>query len=232
MVSVTVRTILEDNEIKPNKIRYYLERKDPEFESKIHDVLLVYKQIEMCFDKEGNLLIDMDEPKTVTVSYDEKPGIQALKNIAPDLPPAPGHGKVSRDYEYKRPVTLYLLAGMDLLTGEIIPLVSDTHKSSDFITWLQKLDAKYPEHDTIRLVLDNHSTHTSKETQRYLATRPGRFEFIYTPKHGSSMYLIESFFGKMGKQCLKGIRVNSKEELEERIYQYIAEVNEYPVVYH
>ena len=108
MVSVTVRTILEDNEIKPNKIRYYLERKDPEFESKIHDVLLVYKQIEMCFDKEGNLLIDMDEPKTVTVSYDEKPGIQALKNIAPDLPPAPGHGKVSRDYEYKRPVTLYL----------------------------------------------------------------------------------------------------------------------------
>ncbi len=44
--------------------------------------------------------------------------------------------------------------------------------------------------------------------------------------------LIESFFGKMGKQYLKGIRVNSKEELEKRIYQYIAEVNEHPVVYH
>lgn len=228
----TVRAILEGNEIKPNKIRYYLERKDPEFDSKMHDVLLVYKQIEMCFDKDGNLVIDMDEPKTVTISYDEKPGIQALKNIAPDLPPTQGHGTVGRDYEYKRLGTLSLLAGMDLLTGEIIPLVSDSHKSSDFITWLRKLDEKYPAQDTIRLVLDNHSAHTSKETQRYLATRPGRFEFVFTPKHGSWLNLIESFFGKMGKQCLKGIRVNSKEELEERIYQYIAEVNEHPVVYH
>lgn len=228
----TVRSILEGNEIKPNKISYYLERKDPEFESKMHDVLLVYKQIEMCFDQEGNLVIDMEEPKTVTVSYDEKPGIQALKNIAPDLPPTQAHGTVGRDYEYKRLGTLSLLAGMDLLTGKIIPLVSDTHKSSDFISWLRKLDAKYPEHDTIRLVLDNHSAHTSKETQRYLATRPGRFEFVFTPKHGSWLNLIESFFGKMGKQCLKGIRVDSKDELEERIYQYIAEINEHPVVYH
>lgn len=228
----TVRSILEGNEIKPNKISYYLERKDPEFETKMHGVLLVYKQVEMCFDKEGNLVINMEEPKTVTVSYDEKPGIQALKNIAPDLPPAQTHGTVGRDYEYKRLGTLSLLAGMDLLTGEIIPLVSDTHKSSDFISWLRKLDAKYPEHDTIRLVLDNHSAHTSKETQKYLATRPGRFEFVFTPKHGSWLNLIESFFGKMGKQCLKGIRVDSKEELEERIYQYIAEINEHPVVYH
>lgn len=228
----TVRAILEGNEIKPNKIRYYLERKDPEFDSKMHDVLLVYKQIEMCFDKDGSLAIDMDEPKTVTISYDEKPGIQAIKNTAPDLPPTQGHGTVGRDYEYKRLGTLSLLAGMDLLTGEIIPLVSDSHKSSDFITWLRRLDEKYPVQDTIRLVLDNHSAHTSKETQRYLATRPGRFEFVFTPKHGSWLNLIESFFGKMGKQCLKGIRVNSKEELEERIYQYIAEVNEHPVVYH
>lgn len=125
-----------------------------------------------------------------------------------------------------------LLAGMDLLTGEIIPIVSDTHKSSDFITWLKKLDTKYPEQDTIRLILDNHSAHTSKETQNYLAARPGRFEFVFTPKHGSWLNLIESFFGKMTKQCLRGIRVNSKEELEERIYRYIDEVNKYPVVSH
>lgn len=228
----TVRSILESNEIKPNKIRYYLERKDPEFETKMHDVLLVYKQVELCFDEEGNILVDMESPKTVTISYDEKPGIQALKNIAPDLPPTQQHGTIGRDYEYKRLGTLSLLAGMDLLTGEIIPLVSDTHKSSDFITWLKKLDIKYPEQDTIRLILDNHSAHTSKETQKYLATRPGRFEFVFTPKHGSWLNLIESFFGKMAKQCLRGIRVNSKEELEERIYRYIDEVNKYPVVYH
>jgi len=228
----TVRTILESNEIKPNKITYYLEKKDPDFESKMHDVLLVYKQVEMCFDQDGKLIIPMDEPKTITVSYDEKPGIQALENIAPDLAPKKGHGKVARDYEYKRLGTLSLLAGMDLLTGEIIPLVSDTHKSSDFIEWLAKLDAKNPEQDTLRLVLDNHSAHTSKETQKYLATKPGRFEFVFTPKHGSWLNLIESFFGKMTRQCLKGIRVSSKQELEDRIYKYIEEINESPVVYH
>lgn len=228
----TVRTILESNEIKPNKITYYLEKKDPDFEPKMHDVLLVYKQVEMCFDQNGNLMIPMDEPKTITVSYDEKPGIQALENIAPDLAPKKGHGKVARDYEYKRLGTLSLLAGMDLLTGEIIPLVSDTHKSSDFIEWLAKLDAKYPEQDTLRLVLDNHSAHTSKETQKYLATKPGRFEFVFTPKHGSWLNLIESFFGKMARQFLKGIRVSSKQELEDRIYKYIEEINENPVVYH
>lgn len=228
----TVRTILESNEIKPNKITYYLEKKDPDFEPKMHDVLLVYKQVEMCFDQNGNLMIPMDEPKTITVSYDEKPGIQALENIAPDLAPKKGYGKVARDYEYKRLGTLSLLAGMDLLTGEIIPLVSDTHKSSDFIEWLAKLDAKYPEQDTLRLVLDNHSAHTSKETQKYLATKPGRFEFVFTPKHGSWLNLIESFFGKMARQFLKGIRVSSKQELEDRIYKYIEEINENPVVYH
>lgn len=228
----TVRSILESNEIKPNKIRYYLEKKDPEFESKMHDVLVVYKQVEMCFDEHGKLIVSMDEPKTVTISYDEKPGMQAIKNIAPDLPPTKGHGTIGRDYEYIRLGTVSLLAGMDLLTGEVIPLVSDTHKSADFVIWLKMLDEKYPCEDKIRLMLDNHSAHTSKETRSYLETRPGRFEFVFTPKHGSWLNLIEGVFGKMTSQFLRGIRVGTKEELVERIYKYIAEVNECPVVHH
>lgn len=138
----------------------------------------------------------------------------------------------ARDYECKRLGTLSLLVGLDLLTGEVIPLVSDSHKSSDFIQWIKILDSRYSEHDTLRLVLDNHSAHTSKEAQKYLATKPGRFEFVFTSKHGSWLSLIESFFGKMAKQCLKGIRVNSKQELEERINKYIEEINADSVVYH
>lgn len=192
----TVYNILAGNEIRPNKINYYLVRKDPDFETKMHDALVVCKQVEMCFDDEGRLTIDMDTPKTVTLSYDEKPGIQALGNIAPDLPPAQKHGTAGRDYEYKRLGTVSLLAGIDLLTGKVIPRVSDTHKSSDFIEWLKKVDSMYPEHDTIRLVLDNHSAHTSRETRAFLETRPGRFVFVFTPTHGSWLNLIESFFGK------------------------------------
>ena len=120
---------------------------------------------------------------------------------------------------------------MDLLTGEIIPLVSDTHKSMDFIQFLKILNNKYPKGDKIRIILDNHSAHTSKETQQYLNTVPGRFELIFTPKHGSWLNLIESFFSKMTKQMLRGIRVKSKDELIERIYKYINEINTEPVVY-
>lgn len=167
----------------------------------------------------------------ITISYDEKPGIQAIANVAEDLLPSSEHGFIGRDSEYKRLGTVSLLAGMDLYTGEIISLVSDTHKSSDFIEFLKLLDNKYDKGMKIRIVLDNHSVHTSKETRSYLNSCSGRFEFVFTPKHGSWLNIIESFFGKFTKAFLKGIRVKTKEELVNRIYQYMDEVNKVPVVY-
>ena len=226
-------TILNEAEIKPFRIKYYCEKRDPEFETKKHNILVLYKQISMRFDEAGDLIpYEEDEPEPHTISYDEKPGIQAIAPTTPDLPPRVGNGATSRDYEYVRHGTLSLLAGIDLVTGEAIPLVRETHKSSDFIAFLKILDEKYPQGDKIRLVLDNHSAHTSKETKAYLATVPGRFEFVFTPKHGSWLNMIEGFFGKMTHQMLRGIRVQSKEELANRIYKYFEEVNETPVVHH
>ena len=228
-----VQKLLQDNQIKPFKIKYYCEKRDPDFESKMHEVLVVYKQVEMQFDEKGNIIVPDDYRLTITVSYDEKPGIQAIANTSEDLRPTGDNGEVYRDYEYKRLGTVSLLAGIDLLTGEAIPLVRDTHKSSDFIDFLKILDKKYPSQDTIRIILDNHSAHTSKETKRFLATMPkDRFAFVFTPKHGSLLNMIEGFFGKMTKQMLRGIRVNSKQELVDRIYQYFDEINKEPVVYH
>ena len=233
VAETTLRKILSNARIKPFQVSYYCERRDPEFDAKMHDVLVIYKQIEMQFDENGDLIVPDDYKLTITVSYDEKPGIQAISNTAPDLRPTSEHGEVYRDAEYKRLGTLSLLAGIDLLTGEAIPLVSETHKSSDFIEFLKILDKKYPSQDTIRIILDNHSAHTSKETRRFLDTMPkGRFKFVFTPKHGSWLNMIESFFSKMTRQMLRGIRVNTKQELEERIYKYFDEVNREPVVYH
>lgn len=100
-----------------------------------------------------------------------------------------------------------------MLTGQAIPIVSETHKSSDFICLLKKLDERYPQGDVIRIICDNHSAHKSKEVKNYLATTPeGRFVFVFTPTHDSWLNLIESFISKMTKQMLRGIRVNSKEE--------------------
>jgi len=220
----TIWNILNDAEIKPHKISYYLERRDPDFEKKMEEVLIVYKQLEIQFETG-------EDSGIVTLSYDEKPGIQAIANVAPDLLPKLEHGCIARDYEYKRHGTVSLLAGMDLHTGEIIPLVRNSHKSSDFIDFLKILDEKYDDELRIRIILDNHSAHTSKETMRYLSSKPGRFVFVFTPTHGSWLNLIESFFSKMARAFLRGIRVKSKEELIERIYRYMDEVNAEPVIY-
>jgi len=222
----TVSKILTANVIKPHKMQYYLVRKDPEYEEKMNQVLLVYREVMVASAE--------DDPDALVayISYDEKPGIQAIANTAPDLPPRKGNGSVARDHEYKRLGTVSLLAGMDLVTGEVVPLVRDTHKSSDFIDFLKIVDKKYATAARIKMVLDNHTAHTSKETRAYLETVPGRFEFVFTPKHGSWLNLVESFFGKLARVCLKGIRVASKAELVERIYRYIDEVNAVPVVYH
>ena len=228
-----VQKILHRSEIKPFKSKYYCEKRDPEFDQKMHEVLLVYKQISLQFDEKGNVIIPEEDTMVHTVSCDEKPGIQAIATTGDDLRPTADRGCVYRDAEYRRLGTLSLLAGIDLLTGEAIPLVSETHKSSDFINLLKKLDEKYPEGDVIRIIYDNHSAHKSKETRSYLATRPeGRFVFVFTPKHGSWLNMIESFFSKMTKQMLKGIRVKSKQELADRIYLYFEKVNKDPVVYH
>ena len=231
----SIRKILREARLNPHKITYYCEKRDPDFDKKMHDVLVIYKQLELRFDENGNYIpYEADEEVVHTISYDEKPGIQAIACTSEDRPPVLDTEKTStvqRDYEYKRLGTLSLLAGIDLLSGDAIPYVSETHKSSDFICFLKKLDEKYPNGDKIRLILDNHSAHTSRETQEFLNTIPGRFEFVFTPTHGSWLNMIEGFFSKMTRQMLTGIRVKTKAELEERIYQYFDEINNVPVPY-
>lgn len=219
-------SILSKDNIKPHKTSYYLEKKDPEFEEKMANVLCTYKEVELLNAKPD------DNRSTVTISYDEKPGIQAIKNIAAELMPVPNvYASRSRDYEYKRLGTVSLLAGIDLHTGHIIPLVKDRHRSREFTEFLDKVDDKYPKDWVIRLILDNHSAHISKETQAYLKNKPGRFEFIFTPKHGSWLNMIEMFFSKISRSFLRSIRVESKSELVKRIYLGIDEINQEPVVF-
>lgn len=227
----SVFNILSKSNIKPFRVQYYCERRDPDFDSKMHNVLLVYKQVSLQFDEEGKL-IPFEGQATHVLSYDEKPGIQAIATTSDDLLPNESHGTIKRDYEYKRLGTVSLLAGIDLQTGEAIPLVSDTHNSRDYIAFLENLNAKYPKEDKIRLILDNLKVHSSADVQEYISTVPDRFEFVFTPKHASWLNLVEGFFSKMTKQMLRNIRVKTKDELVTRIYKYFDEINETPVVYH
>jgi len=221
----TVSKILSANEIQPHRIQYYLEKRDPNFEDKMNQVLMVYKEVMMARDDGNGELY-------AYVSYDEKPGIQAIENIAPDLMPVPGkYTSISRDYEYIRHGTLSLLAGINLLTGIITATVEERHRSAEFVDFLKKLDVAHPEGMKIKIILDNHSSHVSKETRLYLASKPNRFEFVFTPTHASWLNLVETFFGKLARTMLRGIRVKSKDELKERILKHIDYLNESPVVF-
>jgi transposase len=225
----TVCKILNQEQVKPHKVRYYLEQRDADFEQKMAEVLCVYREVQVLKKDRRNKA----DKRVAIVSYDEKPGIQAIATTAPDLPPQPGvHATFVRDHEYKRRGTVSLLAGIDLLTGKVHALVRDRHRSREFIEFLKLLDAAYPASTAVKLILDNHAAHISKETRAWLATRPaGRFGFTFTPKHGSWLNLIEGFFSKFARSVLRHIRVASKQELKERIMAGIDEVNRYPVIH-
>ena len=227
VVQGTVCKILARDDVKPHKVRYYLERRDEAFETKMAEVLCVYREVAVLRAAEAG------GSDVAIISYDEKPGIQAIGNTAPDLPPKPGvHAAFARDHEYKRHGTLSLLAGIDLLTGKVHACVEERHRSREFVSFLKKIDAAYPTDTAIKLILDNHSAHISKETKAWLAAQPeGRFSFVFTPVHASWLNLVEGFFSKMVRSMLRHIRVASKAELKARILAYLDDVNVEPVVH-
>jgi hypothetical protein len=227
-VKATVQRILAEQPLHPERVRYYLEKRDPAFEVRMRDVLLVYQEVEL----QNQAKSSEGRPTVITVSVDEKPGLQAIANTAPDLPPVPGkHPNVGRDHEYKRLGTCSILAALDLHQGHVTARVERRHRSREFIALLKDLDQHYAADCTIRIILDNHSAHISKETRTYLATRPNRFQYVLTPKHGSWLNIVETLFGKMARTFLRHIRVQSWEELRERILLGIAEINAAPVIH-
>lgn len=129
-------------------------------------MLLVYKEVNLRIASGG--CSDASQNQCVVISYDEKPGMQAIATRVADMRPTRTSLFIARDSEYRRLGTISLLAGLNLLDGQIIPLIRD-----------------------------NHTVHTSAEMRQYLSTVLGRFEFVFTPKHGSWLNLVESFFAKL-----------------------------------
>jgi transposase len=236
----TVHAVLNSQPVKPHRVRYYqaaertdvpegvsrtLQRRDAAFEERKAEVLEVYAAAEML-----RRMPEADRPVAV-LSYDEKPGIQAIATTAPDLPPKPGkHATVQRDHEYKRLGTATLSAAVDLVSGFVHHVVTQRHRSREFIAFLERLDAHYPEGMLICVLLDNHSAHCSRETKRFLASKPGRFELVFTPTHASWLNYVEIFFSKVARSVLRRIRVASKAELADRIRRYIEMCNAAPVL--
>ena len=227
----TVCKLLAEHAVKPHKVRYYLEKRDPEFEPKMAEILCVYREVAVLREHRAASAGEAMGGSQAIISYDEKPGIQAIGTTAPDLPPLPGRSPtVMRDHEYKRHGTVTLMAGIDLVSGRVHALVTDRHRSREFIELLKLVDAAYPADTAIEIILDNHSAHVSRETTAWLAAQPqGRFTFTFTPTHGSWLNLIESFFSKLARSVLRQIRVTSKHELKDRLMAFIEDLNRDPI---
>jgi len=160
----TVCKILDQEEVKPHKVRYYLEQRDPDFAEKMAEVLCVYRQVKILKKAAAAPKKKKPSEAVAIISYDEKPGIQAIATTAPDLPPEPGvYATFAREHEYKRHGTVSLLAGIDLVTGKVHALVKDRHRSREFIEFLKLLDAAYPAQTAIKLIDDNHSAHFQRD---------------------------------------------------------------------
>ena len=129
----TLCKILAAQEVKPHKIRGYLERRDPDFDEKMAEVLSVYREVEQL--KQATKRQNGEPPAAVAIiSYDEKPGIQALANRSADLLPVPmRHPTFARDHEYRRMGTLSLLARIDLVTSVVHASVEKRHRSREFV---------------------------------------------------------------------------------------------------
>jgi DDE superfamily endonuclease len=107
----------------------------------------------------------------------------------------------------KRLGTGSILAALDLHSGHVTARVERRHRSREFVALLKDLDAHYPAESLLRLIMDHHAAHISRETQAFLASRPNRFQYVLTPKHGSWLHIVETLFGKMARTFLRHIRV-------------------------
>ena len=168
----TVCKILDQEDVKPHKVRYYLERRDPDFAEKMAEVLCVYRQVKIL-KKAAAVSKTKPSDQVAIVSYDEKPGIQAIATTAPDLPPEPACMRPSHA-SMNISATARSACWPESISSpaRFTPLVKDRHRSREFIEFLKLLDTAYPARTAVKLILDNHSAHISKETRAWLADQP------------------------------------------------------------
>jgi transposase len=204
-VASQVGRILAEADLKPHKVRGWLNRPDdPAFFTRAQHICHLYQHI---------------PADTVLLSLDEKTGIQAKSRKHPTRRAQPGR-PARREFEYVRHGTVSLIAAMNVATGQVHPKIIGRNNSEAFIEFLTELDQTIPAHLKIHLVLDNGSSHTSKATRAWIAAHP-RFTVTYTPKHASWLNMVEIFFSILTKRLLRRGEFTSRDHLASKILTFI-----------
>ena len=183
--ATTVHRIWREHKLKPHQVRSFKFSRDPQLSEKIVDVVGLY----------------LDPPKgALVLCVDEKTQIQALDRTQPTLPMKVGKAK-RMTHDYKRNGTTSLYAALEIATGEVTGACYPQHRHQEFLAFLNRLVRAYPRRP-LHVVLDNSSTHSTLEVERWLA-RHKRVHFHFTPTSASWMNMVETWFSILTNQQVR-----------------------------
>lgn len=202
--------ILAAMDIDLRKVRGWLNRRDdPEFWTRVRDVCGLY----------------LNPPEhAIVLSVDEKTGIQAKERIVKDQPPQPGRSR-RREFEYKRHGIAKLIAALDVNTGEVLAETIPRNDSENFCAFLETIEANVAPDLTIHVILDNGSSHTSKQTTAWLAAHH-RWEVHFTPKHASWVNQVELFFSILQRKVIRNGNFKSQADLITKMMRFITDYDQ------
>jgi len=194
--------------LKPHRVRSFKISKDPAFADKLVDVIGLY----------------MNAPDNALVlSVDEKTQIQALDRTQPMLPLRPGQIE-RRTHDYKRHGTISLYAALDISTGKVIGRTTKRHRAAEFLEFMEVIDKRTRKSPCVHVILDNSSTHKTKEVEAWLEAHP-RFQFHFTPTSASWLNAVESWFSALERRALYRGVFTSVSQLRKAIREYVAAHN-------
>jgi len=204
-----VQQVWQASDLKPYRLRTFKLSKDPKFAEKVVDVVGLY------LHPPDNALV---------LSVDEKTQIQALNRTQPLLPLKPGQVE-RRTHDYQRNGTTSLYAAMELSSSRVIGKTSERHRASEFIDFLKEINRQTPKALDLHLIVDNSSTHKTKEVKQWLEKHP-RFVLHFTPTSASWLNAVEGFFSRLQRLSLSRGVFTSVKELEAQIADYITVNNQ------
>jgi len=207
----TVHRLWQDQNLKPHLRRSFKLSRDPKFLEKLTDVVGVY----------------LTPPQNaVVLCVDEKSQIQALDRTQPGLPLKPGRcGTFTHDY--KRHGTTTLFAALQMVEGRVIGECYPRHRHQEFLRFLRRLDAEFPEATTLHLILDNYGTHGHERVRRWLAKHP-RFVLHFIPTSSSWLNLVERWFEELSEKAVRRGAFHSVAELQQAIDDFLTAWNANP----
>ena len=207
----TVQRVWAGAGLKPHLVRTFKLSNDPRFAEKVVDVVGLY----------------MSPPeRALVLCVDEKSQIQALDRTQPGLPIKKGRAQ-TMTHDYKRNGTTTLFAALDVKTGQVIGECLPRHRTKEFIRFLNKIDTAVDKALDLHLILDNYSTHKTKQVQNWLK-RHKRFKLHFIPTSSSWLNMVERFFSSITEDAIRRGVFKSVADLEATIGAYLANHNAMP----